>query len=307
MTIRSGPVVVGVNGSASDDAVMRLGVAEARRLGVPVRLVHVVPDYVAISPLVPISRVDMSSIGKELLHEALRSLESIDDEIEVETELRHGTRARQLAEAAEDAPALVVGRDDRPLMERLLRGNTATGVAATAACPVLVAPSDWRPSPERHAVLVGVKSPTHAHELLADAFEVAAARDADLVVLHTWQLPSGYDDIIESHVTGSDWTQRATHVLETLLVDWRHAYPDVHVEVRVVHAEPAAGLIEASQVADVLVVVRRARGIPAATHLGGTARTLLRLSHCPVRVVPAQSLTELPADIVPADVVSHQK
>ena len=88
MTIRSGPVIVGVNGSASDDAVMRLGVFEARRLGVPIRLVHVVPDYVAISPLVPISRVDLSSIGTELLHGALGSLESIDDQIEVDAATR---------------------------------------------------------------------------------------------------------------------------------------------------------------------------------------------------------------------------
>lgn len=294
MTLQPGPVVIGINGSPSDESVLRLGAAEARRLDVPVRLVHVVPDYVAISPLVPITYTDFGNVGDEVVRRAVAGLGRIDDQIEAETEIHHGPRSRRIVEAADGASAIVVGRDDRPVLERLLRGNTATGVAATATCPVLVVPSDWNADAPTGEVLVGVKSPAHAQELLADAFELASARDARLVILHTWKLPSEYDDVIETHVAGDDWTRRAHHVLEVVVADWRRAYPDVEVELRVVHAQPAAGLIEASRSADVLVVVRRARGVPAATHLGSTARTLLRLAHCPVRVVPAQTLTELP-------------
>lgn len=301
MTVQRGPVVIGVNGSSTDQSVLRLGAAEARRLGVPALLVHVVPDYASISPLVPITYTDLGDVGDGFVRAAAEALKQIDDEIEVVTELHHGPRARRLVEAADGASAIVVGRDDRPLMERLLRGNTATSVAATATCPVIIVPTEWGDVPERGEVLVAVKSPAHAQELLADAFELARARGARLVVLHTWKLPSGYDDMIERHMVGDDWTHRATHVLELVLADWRTAYPDVDVEIRVVHAQPAAGLIEASETADVLLLVRRARGVPAATHLGSTARALLRLSHCPVRVVPTQTLTELPPGLAPDD------
>ncbi|WP_197025265.1 hypothetical protein [Nocardioides sp. URHA0032] len=36
---------------------------------------------------------------------------------------------------------------------------------------------------------------------------------------------------------------------------------------------------------NVVVIARRTRGVPAATHLGGTARAVLRSAHSPVRIV----------------------
>jgi nucleotide-binding universal stress UspA family protein len=59
----------------------------------------------------------------------------------------------------------------------------------------------------------------------------------------------------------------------------------VKVEVRVEHDHPAHALVEASREADVVVITRRTRGVPAATHLGGTARVVLRSAHSPVRIV----------------------
>jgi nucleotide-binding universal stress UspA family protein len=58
------------------------------------------------------------------------------------------------------------------------------------------------------------------------------------------------------------------------------------VETKVVHDYAPTALEQASRGADLLVLVRRAHGVPAATHLGGTARGVLRTAACPVRVVP---------------------
>jgi nucleotide-binding universal stress UspA family protein len=287
MTTYPGPVVIGVNGSDLDVSALRAGVAEAHRLDVAVRLVHVVPDYVSISPLVPVTPTDLEDLGAEIVRSAEKVLRQIDTEIEADSRLMHGSRAKRLVEAARTASTLVVGRDDRSLPARLLRGNAATGAAASAACPVLAVPIGWRPTPARGAVVVGVKSSVHAAEILGDAFAVAAALGDKLVVLHAWKLPSGYDDLIESRVAVDEWAQRSTDELEALIKDWRAEYPDVDVEVRIVHDRPVTALVEASRDADVLVVVRRAHGIPAATHLGGTARAVLRSAYCPVRVVPA--------------------
>jgi nucleotide-binding universal stress UspA family protein len=292
MTVHSGPVVVGVNGSVLDDSAMRAGLSEAHRRGVGVRLVHVVPDYVSISPLLPVTPTALESIGGEIVRTAEKRLRQIDPEIEVESQLAHGARAKRLAEAAETGSVLVVGRDDRSLPVRLLHGNAATGAAATATCPVLAVPAGWWSTPARGVVMVGVKSTTHAMEVLADAFALAAGLGDKLVVLHAWKLPSGYDDLVESRVAVDEWAEHSAAELEVLMKDWRAEYPDVDVEIRVVHDRPVPALVEASRDADVLVIVRRAHGIPAATHLGGTARAVLRSAYCPVRVVPATAMPD---------------
>lgn len=286
MNAHTGPVVIGVDGSSGNAGAVLVGVEEARRLGVPALLVHVIPDYVAIAPMMPIAPTDLTDLGAGLLRQAEEAARAAAPDVEIETQLRHGTRTVQLAAAARGAALLVVGQDDRPLIERLLRGNTATGVAARATCPVVAVPGDWRPATPRGVVVAAVKSPSHSAELLADAFAQASARKARLVVLHSWRLSSEYDDVVASRLDADEWIKRSETELETLLVDWRRSYPGVEVEVRVEHDYPVHGLCRASQEADLLILVRRARGVPAAIYLGGTARGVLRSAGCPVRVVP---------------------
>lgn len=287
-------VVVGVDGSFSNLGALRYAAAEAASLGAALQLVHVVPDYLPVSPMVPQTPVDLAQLGAGVLEQAAARVRAMDSELSVGTWLRHGTRPVRLTQAAEDAELLVVGRDDRPLLERLLRGDTATGVAARSSVPVVQVPAAWDPA-DRRTVVVGVKSPTHAPEMLADAFAVARRRGATLVVVHAWKLPSAYDDIIEVRVDLASWTREATAEMEALLRDWRTAYPDVEVEVRIVHDHASHALVAASRQADLVVIARRQHGMPAATHLGGTARTVLRAAECPVRVVAPADAPPIPS------------
>ncbi|WP_296605187.1 universal stress protein, partial [Nocardioides sp.] len=162
---------------------------------------------------------------------------------------------------------LVVGRDDRPVLYRLVDGDTATRTAARAPVPVVEVPASWHDAPdapERHAVVVGVKSGAHADELLGHAFAIADARSARVVVVHAWKLPSAYDDIIESRIALEQCEREGVAEMELLLHDWRAAFPEVEVEVRVVHDHAAHALVEASREADLVLVVRRAHGVPVA-------------------------------------------
>jgi len=290
-------IVIGVDGSPGSSAATRAGVGEARRLGLPVRLVHVVPDYLPMAPLMPLTPTLLTETGREILGKAADEARALAPDLSMDVELRHGPRAVELVHGAVGARALYVGTDERAGIDHLLRGNTSSGVASRATCPVVVVPADSDPT-QRGAVLVGMKSPAHSAELLAAAFAAADALGDRLIVLHAWKLPSAYDDVISSRVAVDEWAQRSTDELEVILRDWRSGYPNVEVEVRVAHADAVRALVRASAEADLLVIVRRAHGVPAATHLGRVARAVLRSAHCPIRVVPPGGVTTMPGLLV---------
>ena len=280
------PVVLGVDGSADNEAALQYAVAEARGLGVPVEMVHVVPDHLPVSPFVPLTVADLAGPGRRIVEDAEREATRIAPEVEATGWLHHGARAPRLAEAGSRGQVLVVGRDERPLVERLVRGDTATGAAARAHVPVVVVPPAWSAPEGRTAVVVGLRSPVGADALLTDAFAVAEHRGVPLVVVHTWWVPSGYDDLVVDQGLDAEWRQRAVDEVEGVLDPWRSKHPDVTVEVRVLHGEPATALVAAAEEAALVVIGRRRHGVPAALHLGGTARAVLRSASCPVRVVP---------------------
>ncbi|WP_459975906.1 universal stress protein [Nocardioides pyridinolyticus] len=296
--MRTGTVVVGVDGTRANRGALRFAVEESRRWGEGLRLVHVVPDHAPISPMTPVLVPgDLTAAGESILAQATGEVRILGPDIEFDAWLRHGVCSTELIRAAEGARVLVLGRDDRAILHRIVVGDTATRAAARAPVPVVEVPAQWHEdgtSEEHGVVLVGVKSPAHATELLAHAFAVAQARAATLVALHAWHLPNAYDDIIEARVAREQVEREATAELDSLLHPWRSVYPDVDVEVRVVHDRPGHVLVESSTAADLLVLVRRAHGLPEATHLGGTARAVLRKAQCPVMVVPPTAALELP-------------
>jgi nucleotide-binding universal stress UspA family protein len=63
------------------------------------------------------------------------------------------------------------------------------------------------------------------------------------------------------------------------------AYPDVQVDVEVVHRQAAYALVEESRNADLLLISRPAHG-GFVHYLGATARAVIRDGACPIEVVP---------------------
>lgn len=245
MEPQTGAVVVGVDGTTANQGAVRWAVAEARRRGAPLTLVHVVPDYVPISPLLALTAGDLTEVGTAVLSGVEERVRRMAPDLEVDAALHHGGRAAELAAAARDASVLVLGRDERSILHRLLEGDTATRTAARAAVPVVDVPAHWMPAEhadggagEHGVVLVGVKSPGHADELLGAALDAARAQRARLVVLHAWHLPSAYDDIIEGRVAREQVEREGTVELEGLLQPWRATCPEIEIETRVVHDRP---------------------------------------------------------------------
>lgn len=301
------PVVVGVDGSPGSDRAVRFATLEAQRLHAEVRLLHVSPDYVAVSPMLPLVPEEMEPTAREILAAAALVAEgAVRPPGPVVTQvLASGGVVQGLVSSAQDASLVVLGTDDRAPMHRLFTGAVTAGFAARSPCPVVAVPKGWEPVEPRRRVVAGLKGPAHAAELLARAFELAASSEARLVLVHAWEMVSGYDDIIEQRVDGETLRRQGESTMEALLTEWRRAYPGVPVELRVVHGQPARALVDAGADADRLLLVRKGHGFPS--HLGGVARAVLREATCPVEVVPNVPEASAPIPLVLEEAGALQK
>ena len=277
-------VLVGVNGSPASSSAVRYAAQEAQRLGSSLKLFHVVPNYVPIAPMHPLAPSDLTAAGREILNKAMTEAHELLDPTRVTASLHVGPRIPVVLELAEHARLVVLGSQERTVLDRLLTASTLVGVASGAVCPVVAVPLGWTHK-EQHNIVVGVKSTEHSAELVRRALEIADERNAKVILVHAWELPTEYDDLITARVNEDEWAARARRTIESSLSGIRDAYPKVPVEVRVIHGQPARVLQAASEEAELLLLARRHRGFPLG-HLGGTGRALLREGHCPVEVVP---------------------
>lgn len=285
-----GPVVVGVDGGPGSAGALRYAVEEALRTGAGLRLLHVSPSYPPMSPMTPALPAEIASTGTAILEQTRDAVALLAPGLTVKAVRHTGSRVAELVSGSEDARLLVVGHETRSGLERLLAGGTTASVAAHAKVPVVAVPSDWEPTADEGPNVVGLKSQAHADELLGAAFRRAADTGAPIDVVHAWKLPDEYVDRIEARTQGEYWLTRGSELVEKELEPWRRDYPDTQVTVQVVHADPARALVEAARDARLLVLVRRLPSRVLGSHLGGTARAVMRTVTCPVEVVPATRL-----------------
>lgn len=287
-------IVVGTNGSAGSARAVEYAALEAERLGVGLAIVHVLPDFTALAPTTDIFPTDLDAdieaIGRGVLQQAADAAAARGGPVTCQQVLRVGRTVPTLVEVGRDARMIVLGHETVTPLRRVHTGAVTMGVMARAGRPVVSVPADWRPPTGPARVVVGLKSSRHSAELLAAAFREASARDARLVVVHAWSLPSMYDDRIITRTREEAWTAAATRDVEGLLAGNRAEFPQVDVEVRTVHDQAAHALLGEVDSPDLLVLVRRAHGFPPATNLGGTTRALLHRASCPVMVLPAQDV-----------------
>lgn len=278
-------VCVGVDGTDGGTAAVEYAAAEAARLGVGLHLVHVIPMTVPITPMFPLMPVDLDPIGREILRDGEKVAARVLSSAEVTSSLHHGSPVASLVQVAEGAGVVVLGRQRRSVIERLLTGSTASAVGARSSTPVVVVPPGWTAGTERFHVVAGLRSTDHAEALARRALEIAADHDGRVTFVHAWELPSQYDELIAERIDQDAWIRTATASVQESLAGLRAVWPDVPVDVRVVHGQAARVLQRESKHADLLLLSRREHAFPSG-HLGGTVRALLRDSLCAVEVVP---------------------
>ena len=145
--------------------------------------------------------------ARRVLDRTAREARELAPGLSVSTVLLDGRRVRAIVDAAADAQLVVVGRETRHGVERVLTGATTAGVASPARCPVVVVPGDWQPrkEPEGRAVVVGIRRVADAADLMATAYAWASSRGASITVVHAWEMADPYLDRIEARTHADEW------------------------------------------------------------------------------------------------------
>ena len=141
-------------------------------------------------------------------------------------------------------------------------------------------------------VTVGIDRSAHSSRALEWALNEAAVRHAPVTVLtvhpiamNAWIgtpiiLPQDAADLVESRLTAEEMTAKAISQLGD-------AQPS-SVTVRAISGFPALALIEASRVADLMVVGSRGGGGFGKLLIGSVSSQVVHHAHCPVVVVPGE-------------------
>ena len=265
-------VLVAVD-SVDCEAALEYAVAEARRRGCGLHLVHVARPALGHSCAlddVCLVEDELRLAGHIELDAAAARAQNLideqapdDDRLSVSTELTHGSVVAALQALSRHAALIVMEHHGMGPGGETSSLSVTAGVAAVAHCPVAAVPDGWRLGADgAGAVVVGVEDPERDTVLLETALHEATRRDAHLCVVRA---PAG--DV--QHPTD------VVHLEEA----------DVPVDVIVEEGPAAEVLLRHANNGVLLVVGRHHRRHVVGAPLGRTARALLRDSLVPVLVV----------------------
>jgi len=264
--------------------------AEAVRRGAELRLVRAFSWTTSERPIRDGGRVaqyrdELLKIARGQVARAARIAADVRPQVETTTQVAIGAPIEVLGSEARRAQLLVLG--DRGLggLAGLLLGSVAVGLAAHAACPVVIVRGDRAGTGnEESPVVVGIDDSSISDAALAFAFDAAAARGVGLVVVHAWS-PTAIDDALAPVMDWDAATAEEDALLAERLTGWEQKRPEVPVRRTVVRNGAVRSLVAASREAQLVVVGSRGRGNATGLLLGSVSHGVLHASHCPVAIV----------------------
>lgn len=298
-------VVVGYDGTSSSHAALDWAVRRARRLQLPLRVVHSMSAYnplvAGFGQLAIIEDSELAVAAKDLMADAQARVASTAPDLVVHTEILVGTPAAALLDAVAGAESLVVGYRRHGHVFELLLGSTSSQVAADSTCPVVVVRGDEPPVPpgsEAGRVVVGLDESPASLRALEFALAEAQDRDLELTIVHSWRGGGGGLTWHRSHrVQDPTTATEATEVAElrtTLdaLAGCVGSFGDVESRLSLTTRPAADALIDASAGAAIVVVGSRGRGSLASMLLGSVSHAVLEHARCPVAVLHSSRVQE---------------
>ena len=288
-----GAVVLGVGPRAHlSEGTVTVAVTMARRLGVGIEVVHVVPSTVGgptgrWQPSGSLDRLGVSC--REDLNEAVQRVrERMDGEQPVSGELLRGGVIATLVDRSARAQMVIIGHRRLGKWDRLRSGSVAAGVAARAHVPVVSVPASWQAAHDIGPVMIAIDGAVLTGAEIRAAVGVTALSDVPRVTLRVSHLPPVDKDILGQEARQLDLLLAARHDVarDANLPTSVTAVVPCTFEVRWGHL--AKVLVDATQRSSMLVVARRKPTLPLSSRLGPVARAVLRDAACPVMVVEPQ-------------------
>ncbi|GGW96023.1 universal stress protein [Streptomyces malachitofuscus] len=285
----SGPVVVGVDGSASSLAAVETAAMEAHRRGARLRLVHAIA-WSDLHPLGPLSlgppESGLRDVDEPLMNEVEERATAVAPAVEISRTVVTGEPLTALEAQSHGAELVVVGSRGRGGFAGLLVGSTGVHLAAHARCPVLVVRGRDEPT---GPVLLGVDGSTAGAKAVDFAFAEAALRGVVIVAVRCWTewdtpMPPPSDAAMPYASEPGALAAHEESVLAEAIAGRQEQFPEVRVRREVVRGGARETLIEASRSAQLLVVGARGRGGFTGLLLGSVSQAMLHHAHCPVAV-----------------------
>lgn len=293
VAVSGAAVVVGVDGSASALAAVRLAATEAVARGRPLRVVHafIWPELkvpLGPSPFGP-PEGGLRNQADRVVSEAVAEATKAAPDVTVTGAVVTGAPGVVLVRESRDAALVVLGSRGLGGFTSLLVGSVAVQVAAHADCPVLVARGEARAD---GPVVVGVDGSPLSNLAVGFAAEEASLRGTGLVAVHTWTGPvsAGPGDMLPPVYDPDLVEEQERLVLAEAVAGIGDRYPDVPVTERLVRGRPANLLVEESRAAQLVVLGARGLGGFAGMLLGSVSQAVLHHAHCPLAIVrPARA------------------
>lgn len=279
------PIVVGVDGSEDSARAVEWAVAEARRLGCPLHVVHTVPRLLGVQPA---DGEREQRVASDLALAGAKRLAAETPQLQVSVqrvEVMGLGPGQPLVESSQDAGLLVVGAVGHSRVAGALVGSVSQLVAREAHCVVVVVRETA--DPESVRVVVGFDGSAESERALTFALERAGGTGGAVTAVQVAGSATMHDSGVMLPLS-QDAVRRETRAeaeLHELLRPWRDKYPEARLLGEVVPGRPARVLAAASEHAAMLVVGTRGRGAATGMLLGSVSQEVLHRARCPVAVV----------------------
>lgn len=293
-------IVVGIDFSPASEVALRHALMSARRTGADVVMVHAGTIHEPLETRQSALLADYSDIIAEHQTEIRNHLTGLRERyegsgVEISHKLIDGFPDTGLCEAAEelDAELICVGTHGRTGIKRFFLGSVSEKVARMFTGSVLVA----RPGRTRggyRRILVPTDFSGNADEAL-DAARKVAAEDAEIDLLHCWQLPIPVTSYyVPTTSRGASLKQLAAEIegdakkqIEELADTLRAE--GVALETDVAQGPPAETIIERAAGYDLIAIGSHGHRGFRRLLLGSVAEAVIRHAPCSVLVTHVEA------------------
>lgn len=278
---QSGPILVGVDGSATSHTALRWAHQLAVSSGHKLIVVHakrgVQPHYVVARTPVwpwPMLKEDIQlDVAESTVDVRDSVLADLGGDADFDVVIDVGPAADNLLNEAsrQSASLLVLGTHGRSSFASLVLGSVSDHCAGHASCPVAVVGEDAQGGDG--PVVVGFDGSDHSTSALRWAAEFALARHRGLLVVTVWQLAP----VRSAAIMWADYQAEAHTRAESAASMVALEYPGLAVSTMVRNGNPGHSLAEAAAEVDACALVVGSRGLSgiASMFLGSTSRTAL--------------------------------